>query len=282
MTNDATRDRAMHTYAIGDVQGCLDSFERLLRQLPQPQRLIFVGDNVNRGPQSLGMLRAVKQRVDSGRAVALLGNHDLHLLATDAGVRPLQDSDTVADILAAPDRRELIDWLRAQPLAHREAGILFVHAGVPPQWSTDETLICADEVRRRLQRDDYRDFLQEMYGNKPNLWSETLRGDDRLRFIVNALTRLRVVDTEGRMYLKFKGAADQAPAGTMPWFDHPQRATRATPIVFGHWSTEGLVRRSNVVGLDTGCVWGGKLTALRLGDGALFQVDCPQCQAPDD
>ena len=272
----------MHTYAVGDVQGCLESFERLLGQLPEPQRLIFVGDIVNRGPQSLASLRAVRSRVDAGQAVALLGNHDLHLLAADAGIRPLHDSDTLQEILDAPDRRALIDWLRTLPLAHFEDGRLFVHAGVPPQWNTEQTLVCGDEVRRRMQRDDYRDFLQRMYGNKPKLWSEMLHGDDRLRFIVNALTRLRVVDTKGRMYLKFKDAADRAPAGTMPWFDHPRRATRDTPIVFGHWSSEGLVRRSNVVGLDTGCVWGGKLTALRLGDGTLFQVDCPPCQAPDD
>ena len=272
----------MSTYAIGDLQGCLASFEALLERLPAARRLIFIGDLVNRGPRSLATLRDVRKRVDAGQALALLGNHDLHLLAVDAGIRPLHDSDTLQEILDAPDRRALIDWLRTLPLAHFEEGRLFVHAGVPPQWTAEQTLARADEVRRRMQRDDYRDFLQRMYGNKPKLWSEALHGDDRLRFIVNALTRLRVVDADGRMHLKFKDAADQAPAGTMPWFDHPERATRDTPIVFGHWSTEGLVRRSNVVGLDTGCVWGGKLTALRLDDGALFQVDCPQSQAPDD
>jgi bis(5'-nucleosyl)-tetraphosphatase (symmetrical) len=272
----------MSTYAIGDLQGCLASFEALLERLPAARRLIFIGDLVNRGPQSLAVLRAVRSRVEAGEAVALLGNHDLHLLAADAGIRPLHDSDTLQEIFDAPDRRALIDWLRKLPLAHAEDGRLFVHAGVPPQWTAEQTLERADEVRQRLQRDDYRDFLQRMYGNKPKRWSETLDGDDRLRFIVNALTRLRVVDAEGRMYLKFKDAAKEAPEGTMPWFDHPGRATRDTPIVFGHWSTEGLVRRSNVTGLDTGCVWGGKLTALRLDDDALFQVDCPQSQAPED
>jgi bis(5'-nucleosyl)-tetraphosphatase (symmetrical) len=210
----------------------------------------------------------------------LLGNHDLHLLAVDAGIRPLHGSDTLRDILDAPDRRELIDWLRTLPLAHAEAGRLFVHAGVPPQWTAAETIERSEEVRERLRRDDYRDFLQRMYGNQPDLWDDTLRGDDRLRFIVNALTRLRIVDAEGRMYLKFKDDAAAAPPGTVPWFDHPDRATRATSIVFGHWSTEGLVRRSNVIGLDTGCVWGGRLTAIRLDDDVLFHVDCPQSQAP--
>ena len=242
--------------------------------------MIFVGDLVNRGPQSLATLRAVKRRVETGEAVALLGNHDLHLLAADAGIRPLHDSDTLQEILDAPDRRELIDWLRTLPLAHAEGEHLFVHAGVPPQWTRAQTLERAEEVRQRLRRDDYRDFLQRMYGNQPDLWDETLHGDDRLRFIVNALTRLRIVDAAGRMHLKFKEGSAAAPAGTVPWFDHPDRATRDTPIVFGHWSTEGLVRRSNVTGIDTGCVWGGKLTALRLDDGALFQVDCPQSQAP--
>lgn len=271
---------AMSTYAIGDLQGCLASLDALLPALPDARRLIFVGDLVNRGPQSLATLRVVRRNVESGSAVALLGNHDLHLLAVDAGIRPLHDSDTLQEILDAPDRHALIDWLRTLPLAHEENGHLFVHAGVPPQWTREQTLERAEEVRQRLLRDDYRDFLQRMYGNQPELWDEALRGDDRLRFIVNALTRLRIVDATGRMHLKFKNSAAAAPAGTVPWFDHPERATRNTPIVFGHWSTEGLVRRSNVTGIDTGCVWGGKLTALRLYDGALFQVTCPQSQAP--
>jgi bis(5'-nucleosyl)-tetraphosphatase (symmetrical) len=270
----------MSTYAIGDLQGCLESFERLLSRLPDPRRLIFVGDLVNRGPQSLATLREVRRRVESDQAVALLGNHDLHLLAVDAGVRPLHDSDTLQEVLDAPDRRELIDWLRTVPLAHAEGGYLFVHAGVPPQWTLQQTLVCAAEVSTRLRRDDYRRFLERMYGNDPKIWSDALHGDDRLRFIVNALTRLRVVEADGRMRLKFKDSAAEAPAGTVPWFDHPDRATRESRIVFGHWSTEGLVRRSNVIGLDTGCVWGGRLTALRLDDGTLFQVDCPQSQAP--
>ena len=280
--NAASTMTGMNTFAIGDLQGCLASFEGLQAQLPDAHRLIFVGDLVNRGPQSLATLRAVRALVESGRAVALLGNHDLHLLAADAGIRPQHRSDTLQEILDAPDRRGLIDWLRSLPLAHEEDGRLFVHAGVPPQWTLAQTLERAEEVRQRLLRDDYRDFLRRMYGNEPDLWIDHLSGDDRLRFIVNALTRLRIVDHAGRMHLKFKEGAAAAPEGTMPWFDHPQRATRGTPIVFGHWSTEGLVQRSNVTGIDTGCVWGGQLTALRLADGALFQVDCPQAQAPGD
>lgn len=272
----------MSTYAIGDLQGCLASFESLLAQLPDAHRLLFVGDLVNRGPQSLATLRAVRARVDAGNAVALLGNHDLHLLAVDAGIRPLHDSDTLQEILDAPDRRELIDWLRTLPLAHAEGGRLFVHAGVPPQWTAAQTLARAAEVGARLRRPDYRAFLEHMYGNKPHRWDDALDGDDRLRFIVNALTRLRIVEADGRMRLKFKESASAAPEGTWPWFEHPQRATRDTPIVFGHWANEGLVRRSNVTGIDTGCVWGGRLTALRLDDGALFHVDCPQAQAPGD
>jgi bis(5'-nucleosyl)-tetraphosphatase (symmetrical) len=271
---------AMSTYAIGDLQGCLASLEALLPALPDARRLIFVGDLVNRGPQSLATLRAVRRHVESGAAVALLGNHDLHLLAVDAGIRPLHDSDTLQEILAAPDRRELIDWLRTLPLAHSESGHLFIHAGVPPQWTLDQTLAHAEEVRQRLLHSEYRNFLERMYGNKPNHWRDNLSGDDRLRFIVNALTRLRVVDAEGSMHLSFKDNAARAPAGTVPWFDHPERATRDTRVVFGHWSTEGFVNRSNVIGLDTGCVWGGKLTALRLDDGALFQVNCPPSQKP--
>jgi bis(5'-nucleosyl)-tetraphosphatase (symmetrical) len=272
----------MSLYAIGDLQGCLASFEALRARLPDAGRFVFVGDLVNRGPQSLATLRAVKGLVEAGRAVALLGNHDLHLLAVDAGVRPQHATDTLQEILDAPDRRALIDWLRRAPVAHQEAGMLFVHAGVPPQWTAEQTLARAAEVEARLRRDDYRDFLQHMYGNQPDRWDDALTGDDRLRFIVNALTRLRIVEADGTMRLKFKDRAAAAPAGTWSWFDHPQRATRDVPVVFGHWANEGLVQRSNVTGIDSGCVWGGRLTALRLADGALFQVDCPQSQVPGD
>jgi bis(5'-nucleosyl)-tetraphosphatase (symmetrical) len=272
----------MSTYAIGDVQGCLSSLQKLLPLLPDSDRLIFVGDVVNRGPQSLATLRFVKQLVDAGKAVALLGNHDLHLLAAADGIRPQHDSDTLQGILSAHDRNELLDWVRCCPLAHREHDTLFVHAGVLPDWTVEQTLQLAEEVRTRLAADDHVDFLREMYGNEPRRWRDDLTGHDRLRCVVNALTRVRMVDADGAMYLKHKGASRDAPPDLVPWFDHPRRATRGTPIVFGHWSSEGLVMRDDVIGLDTGCVWGGKLTALRLADRALFQVDCLQSQAPED
>ena len=271
----------MATYAIGDVQGCLSSFKQLAAQLPAAERYIFVGDLVNRGFESLTTLRHVKARVEHGQAVALLGNHDLHLLAAAAGIRPLKNADTLQQILDAPDREELLAWMRKQPLAHFEEGVLFVHAGVLPAWSVEQTLALADEVHRALADDDNA-FLRQMYGDEPRRWSDDLRGNDRLRCVVNALTRLRVLSADGTMNLKHKDMASKAPRGNMPWFDHPQRVTRDTPIVFGHWSAEGLVARSNVIGLDTGCVWGGKLSALRLHDRAIFQHDCPVSQAVEE
>jgi bis(5'-nucleosyl)-tetraphosphatase (symmetrical) len=270
----------MATYAIGDLQGCLASFERLAARLPDADRYVVVGDLVKRGPQSLATLRHVKRLADAGRAAVVLGNHDLHLLAVAAGIRPVHANDTLQEILAAPDRDELLAWVRGLPLAHREAGALFVHAGVLPDWDADTTLALAEEVRTRLAADDHGDFLREMYGNEPARWSDALTGHDRLRCVVNALTRVRLLDADGAMHLKYKGPSAHAPAGLVPWFEHPRRATRGTPIVFGHWSTEGLLLRDDVVGLDTGCVWGGRLTALRLADRAVFQVDCPQAQAP--
>ncbi len=272
----------MATYVIGDLQGCLSSFKQLAAQLPAADRLIFVGDLVNRGPESLATLRHVKARVEQGQAVALLGNHDLHLLAAAANVRPLKDSDTLQEVLGAPDREELLAWVRSRPLAHFEDATLFVHAGVLPPWTVEQTLSLADEVHRSLAADDDDSFLRQMYGDEPRRWSDDLTGHDRLRCVVNALTRLRVVSADGTMNLKHKDSAGKVPHGEMPWFEHPARATRDTLIVFGHWSAEGLVVRSNVVGLDTGCVWGGKLTALRLADRALFQRDCPVSQAAEE
>lgn len=271
----------MATYVIGDLQGCLSSFKQLLAQLPQAERLIFVGDLVNRGPESLSTARYVKARVDAGSAVSLLGNHDLHLLAAAAGVRPLKKTDTLQQVLDAPDCDELLVWIRSRPLAHFEDDMLFVHAGVLPQWTVEQTLSLANEVHQALQTADG-SFLRAMYGDEPRRWSDDLAGNDRLRCIVNALTRLRVLSRDGTMNLKHKDSAAKAPRGDIAWFDHPERATRDTPIAFGHWSAEGLVMRSNVIGLDTGCVWGRQLTALRSSDLALFQRDCPQQQAHDE
>src|SRR5512139_4073352 len=242
----------MSTYAIGDLQGCLASFDHLVERLPEAERFVFVGDLVNRGPQSLATLRRVKSLADAGKAAVVLGNHDLHLLAVAAGIRPVHRSDTIQEILDAPDRATLLAWLRGVPLAHREQGVLFVHAGVLPAWDVERTLALSEEVRSRLAADDHAAFLREMYGNEPARWSEDLRGHDRLRCVVNALTRARMLAPDGTMNLKHKDASAAAPQGLVPWFDHPQRRTRGTPIVFGHWSTEGLVMREDVAGLDTG------------------------------
>jgi bis(5'-nucleosyl)-tetraphosphatase (symmetrical) len=270
----------MSLIAIGDLQGCAGSLDRLLALLPQDARLVFVGDLVNRGPDSLGTLRRV--RALGPRAVALLGNHDLHLLAVAAGIRPLHDDDTMQDILAAPDAQELLDWVRERPLAHAEQGALFVHAGVLPQWDLAQTLALAAEVERELRAPGYRDFLATMYGNRPLLWSPQLQGAERLRCILNALTRLRFLSLEGAMDLKLKGTIASAPAGWVPWYAHPQRATRGTPIIFGHWSTLGLMLGEDAIGIDTGCVWGGRLTALYWPQRSVVQVECPACRAPGE
>ena len=270
----------MPLFAIGDLQGCGAQLDALLARLPANARLIFVGDIVNRGPQSLHCLREVKALADGGRAIALLGNHDLHLLAVAAGIRPQHDDDTLGEILDAPDRDALLDWLRARPLAHHEAGALFVHAGVLPQWSVAQTLALAGEVELRLRAPDCRDFLALMYGNRPARWDDSLAGADRLRCIINALTRLRFVDANGSMEFSVKEGAAAAPAGFAPWFDHPRRATRGTPVVFGHWSTLGFMDRADAVCLDTGCVWGGALTAISWPGRQRIAVDCPQAQDP--
>jgi bis(5'-nucleosyl)-tetraphosphatase (symmetrical) len=267
---------------IGDLQGCLPSLERLLAQIGDESPLLFVGDIVNRGPQSLASLRFV--RALTKRATVLLGNHDLHLLAVDAGIRPQHRDDTLQEILDAPDREALIDWLRARPLAHVQDGALFVHAGVLPPWTVEQTLALAGEVEARLRADDYRDFLATMYGNTPARWDDALTGADRLRCVINALTRLRFVAADGTMDFKVKEGAHTAPPGLVPWFDHPDRATHPArgglPIVFGHWSTLGLLNRPDAVCLDTGCVWGGHLTAMRWPQRAIVQVSCPQWRAP--
>ncbi len=271
----------MSTYAIGDLQGCHASLTLLLEKLEQTDaqaRLIFVGDLVNRGPHSLATLRTIRAMGD--RAVALLGNHDLHLLAVSQGIRKAHGSDTLEDILHAPDRDELLDWVRQRPLAHFEDGHLMVHAGVLPQWPASQVLALAQEVETVLRGLDWAKFLREMYGNEPARWDDALAGTDRLRCIVNALTRIRYCTPDGAMELSNKQAFGPQLKNFLPWFDMPQRRTAGTPIVFGHWSTLGLVLRPDLIGLDTGCVWGGKLTALRLSDRALVQVDCPQYQRP--
>jgi bis(5'-nucleosyl)-tetraphosphatase (symmetrical) len=264
---------------VGDLQGCLDSLQALLAASTVDEaRIVFLGDLVNRGPASLTTLRFVRSLGD--RAVTVLGNHDLHLLAVAAGIRPLHHDDTLAEILAAPDRDELLDWVRMRPLAHQEGGALFVHAGVLPQWNVAKTLTLAHEVEGCLRGPDYRSFLKQMYGNTPARWDDALTGADRLRCVINALTRLRFVAADGTMDFKVKEGAGAAPTGLMPWFDHPERATHPArgglPVVFGHWSTLGFLDRPDVVCLDTGCVWGGSLTAMRWPARAIVQVQCPQ------
>lgn len=249
----------------------------LLQGIEAGATLIFVGDLVNRGPRSLQTLRQV--RALGARAKIVLGNHDLHLLAVACGIRPAHRSDTLDDILSAPDREELLTWLRHQHLALSEDGHLIVHAGVLPQWTAMQTLSLAQEVETVLRGPNWVEFLKQMYGNTPARWDESLTGVDRLRCIVNGLTRLRFCDAAGTMDLSSKGVETEM-SGYMPWFDVPGRRTCDTTVVFGHWSTLGLMLEPRLISLDTGCLWGGKLTAVRLHDRHVVQVDCPQYLAP--
>lgn len=265
----------MATYAIGDIQGCYDELRRLLDDLafdPARDALWAVGDIVNRGPQSLAVLRFLRGLGD--RAVVTLGNHDLHLLVVAAGVRKPHRSDTLDELLDAPDCGELLAWLRRQRLMHVENGYAMVHAGLLPQWSIAQALALAHEVEAVLQGPDYGEFLQHMYGNQPAHWHDGLTGYDRLRVVINAMTRLRLCTAGGTMEFSHKTGLKGMPAGYLPWFDAPDRASRGTPLVFGHWAALGLLLRADVLGLDSGCVWGRQLTALRLEDRRVFQCDC--------
>ena len=251
-------------FAIGDVQGCAPSLKALVKKLPKKSKMIFLGDLVNRGPDSLGALRQLKALQESGRAECILGNHDLHLLAIDAGLRKSKGLDTIEPILSAPDRRELINWIRNRPMALSNGKVLTVHAGVLPQWDLQQTIECAQEVEKTLRGKSYKDFLANMYGNTPNQWSKSLKGYERLRVITNTLTRMRFCTPTGKMEFESKEGLEQGPKGYIPWFTVPGRKTQDVLTYFGHWSTLGLLRQHNVIGLDTGCVWGGKLTALEI------------------
>jgi bis(5'-nucleosyl)-tetraphosphatase (symmetrical) len=260
----------MATYVIGDVQGCCDSLESLVGQLPfspARDRLWFVGDLVNRGPKSLKVLRRIISA--ERRAISVLGNHDLHLLGLAAGARTTQPMDTVAGILRAPDANDLIDWLRRRPLAHVEHNTLMVHAGVMPHWTLRQTLAYANDVSARLKSAHWADFIHEMVSNTKPHWADGVRGQKRLRAILNTFTRLRYLNAAGHPEFKNKLAPDQTPRLT-PWFDMPGRKTKKNRILFGHWSTLGLMVRPNIISLDTGCVWGRQLTAIRLEDHKLF------------
>lgn len=271
----------MALYAIGDVQGCFDALRALLNRLqfdPRQDRLWFTGDLVNRGPQSLEVLRFVAGLGD--RAITVLGNHDLHLLALAHNRAAPKPRDTLRAVLDAPDRDALLDWLRHRPLLYVEATsrLALVHAGLVPQWSVDEARALASEVESMLRSARHTELYAHMYGDAPDRWHTELRGFERLRFIVNACTRLRYCDAGGRIDLKHKQAPGAQPAPWVPWYSVPGRRNRDTRIVFGHWSTLGLYRADGVLGLDTGCVWGGKLTAVRLDDdGATpIAVACPR------
>lgn len=283
----------MPVYLVGDIQGCDSALQRLLDKIafsPSRDTLYLLGDLVNRGPDSAGVLRRLMAL--GGAAQSLLGNHDLHLLALAYGVRRPHRNDTLDRILDAPDRAAMLEWLRAQSMAIlttiQQRPLLMVHAGVLPGWTAAETLALAQEVQTVLRGVELADFLRSMYGDQPRRWDDSLRGADRLRVIVNALTRLRFCSAEGAMEFGTKDGADAAPPGYLPWFEVPQRRTASVTVAFGHWSTLGWLDRPDVIAMDTGCVWGGCLSALRLGDAQLastlaqelIQVKCTAAQTP--
>jgi bis(5'-nucleosyl)-tetraphosphatase (symmetrical) len=268
-------DDAIAIYAVGDIQGCHAELVQMLDQVAFDQAndtLWLVGDLVNRGPGSLEVLRLVKSLGDS--AITVLGNHDLHLLAVAEDVAELHRTDTLDEILAAPDRDELLHWLRNQKLLHAQDGYVLVHAGLLPQWSIVQAQSLAREVEAALRADDYATFLARMYGNAPHHWDDELSGYKRLRVIVNAFTRMRICSEEGEMEFRFKGEVEHIPEGYLPWFDVPNRASQNATVIVGHWSALGLLLRKDVIALDTGCLWGGPMSAIRLEDRQLFQVSC--------
>jgi bis(5'-nucleosyl)-tetraphosphatase (symmetrical) len=279
----------MALYLIGDLQGCDEPLHRLLDKIafsPSRDRLIVLGDLVNRGPASAKVLRRMQGYGDA--AQSLLGNHDLHLLGVAHGARKAGRKDTLAAVLEAPDREAMLDWLRHQHVALRHdiggGTLLTVHAGVLPQWTVDDTMRLAAELESALRGPDVAEFFRTMYGNEPAGWSDSLAGTERLRVIVNALTRMRYCTAGGVMEFESKDAEAGPPKGFMPWFDVPGRKTANATVAFGHWSTLGWVSRPDLISTDTGCVWGGCLSAVRIGatpqERELIQVKCPQAQEP--
>lgn len=265
----------MATYAIGDVQGCDDALARLVQQIrfdPAADRLWFVGDLVNRGPGSLKVLRYIRSLGDS--ATVVLGNHDVLLLAAAEGITPLRPEDTVQDILAAPDRHELLAWVRRQRLLYLEGPFVLVHAGLLPQWSIKEAEGLAQEVESGLRGPGYKDILKALYPSKHLQWSSTLTGPTRFATLIKVLTRLRACSIDGLMESSYNGPPDHIPAGFHPWFGIKDRASRDTTIVCGHWASLGLHIEDNLLAIDSGCVWGRQLTAIRLEDRTVFQVSC--------
>lgn len=271
----------MSTYAIGDIQGCYDSLHRLLDLCtfdPVNDRLWLVGDLVNRGPKSLETLRLVKSLGAS--ALTVLGNHDLYLMmVAEGGAKFRGKDDTLQAIFEAPDCDELINWLRQQPLCHTEDDYCLVHAGLLPQWTAARARELSAEVENILQGPDFHEFILNLWGSEPAAWSDELTGWPRLRVIVNAMTRMRFITPDGVMEFKSKGRLSNAPAGHLPWFDAPGRRSANTVLVTGHWSALGLKITPNLLALDSGCLWGGHLTAVRLEDRRLFQVNCSASEA---
>ena len=271
----------MATYAIGDIQGCYDSLQRLLEQCafdPARDRLWLVGDLVNRGPRSLETLRFFKSLGEA--AITVLGNHDLYLLmVAEGGAKYSGKDDTLDDIFEAPDRAELLGWLRKQPLCHTEGNYCLVHAGLLPQWTAARARELAREAEKALQGPDFREFIMNLWGSEPAAWSDDLAGWPRLRVIVNAMTRMRFCTPDGTMEFRVKGKVANAPAGHLPWFALPGRRSADSVLITGHWSALGLKITPNLLALDSGCLWGGHLTAVRLEDRRVFQVDCSPAEA---
>lgn len=274
----------MARYIVGDIQGCFSELQQLLALVKYDalhDQLFLVGDLVNRGPESLSVLRWIKQEQTHVRTV--LGNHDLHLLACFLDPGQLRRLDTLDEILAAPDAHILFDWLRSQPLLIALEDVLITHAGIPPAWDEALAVRLANEVTGVLSGPEHASFLSQMYGNKPRAWNENLEPLERIRLAVNGLTRLRMVDKSGGIDFKFKGELGKHPAELLPWFDFPRRKLAGRRIACGHWSALGMMLREDVWSLDTGCVWGGQLSAIRIEDGKLFQVPALQVyQTLDD
>ena len=275
----------MTLYAIGDIQGCGQAFTELLSAISfkrERDHLWLVGDLVNRGPDSLDVLREVINLGDS--ATTVLGNHDLHLLATAVGVRHSGERDTFQAVLAAPDAADILDWLRCRPLLYHDTRRerLLVHAGLPPTWSVSDAVSRAGEISAHLQGPNWVNALKDMYGDEPRAWSADLQGADRLRYIINALTRMRYCDEQGNLDFEHAGPPGTQPAHLLPWFDVPRRLSEATHVVFGHWASLGFLRRTNITALDSGCVWGGCLTAVPMEPaGEPITVPCAGAALPD-
>lgn len=265
----------MSTYAIGDLQGCFASLQRLLDKIhfdSAHDRLWFVGDLVNRGPDSLATIRFVKNL--GPLATTVLGNHDLHLLMLAEGYTHARRLDTLDELLAAPDRDELLFWLRNRHLLYVEGDFVLVHAGLLPGWSVSKALDLAREVEVVLRSENYRELLAHMYGNTPNEWNESLKGYERYRVIINALTRMRLCTARGEMEFTYTGNPEEAPHPYLPWYAVPNRLSASSTLICGHWSALGLRLEANLMALDTGCLWGDHLTAVRVDDREIFQVQC--------